>query len=105
MVDESARRSDAPVLVLASLAAGAKHGYAITQDIAEQMGITLGPGTLYGIIARLEDRGLIRPLPSDDRRRPYELTAAGAEALAERSRQLRKVADLGLTRLRTAGGA
>ncbi|HEV7203244.1 MAG TPA: PadR family transcriptional regulator [Jatrophihabitans sp.] len=104
-MDENSRRADAPVLVLASLAAGAKHGYAITQDIAEQVGVTLGPGTLYGIIARLEERGLIRALPSDDRRRPYELTAAGADALAERSRQLRKVADLGLKRLRTAGTA
>lgn len=104
MRTENPRSADAPLLVLASLAGGAKHGYAITQDVADQVGVTLGPGTLYGVIARLEDRGLIRALANDERRRPYELTAAGAGVLAEQSRQMRKVADLGLNRLWLAGG-
>ena len=30
----------------------------------------LGPGTLYGILARLEKEGMIQSLPSKDRRRP-----------------------------------
>jgi DNA-binding PadR family transcriptional regulator len=100
MSDETTRGAEAPFLVLASLAAGPKHGYAITQDVAEQVGVNLGPGTLYGVISRLEERGLIRALPPEERRRPYELTAAGATALAEQSKQLRAVADLGLSRLR-----
>jgi len=50
-----------PLLVLASLADGPKHGYAMTQDIAEVSGNELGPGTLYGAIARLEERGWIEP--------------------------------------------
>ncbi len=95
---------DPGLLILTSLAAGPKHGYAITQDITEQVGVNLGPGTLYGAIARLEGQGLIRALPSDDRRRPYELTAAGAQVLARRAAELRRVADLGLSRLRLAGG-
>ncbi|GAA2755209.1 helix-turn-helix transcriptional regulator [Actinopolymorpha rutila] len=97
-----APETDAGVLVLTSLAGGEKHGYAITQDIAERVGVTLGPGTLYGVLARLEEGGLIEALPAQARRRPYRLTPAGAEALTEQLRQMRLVADLGTRRLRTA---
>ena len=41
------------------------------------------PGTLYGALSRLERRGWVRPLASEERRRPYEITAAGQEVLAE----------------------
>jgi len=91
--------SDPPLLVLASLAGGPKHGYAITQDVAEQAGVQLGPGTLYGAIRRLEDRGLIAALPPEQRRRPYRLTAAGERVLTQTATRMRRVADLGLTRL------
>jgi hypothetical protein len=36
-----------------------------------------GPGTLYGWLAKLEQAGLIEPLPEEDRRRPYRMTALG----------------------------
>lgn len=101
--DDPGRWSDPPLLVLASLADGAKHGYAITQDVAEQTGVQLGPGTLYGAITRLEERGLIEALPPEDRRRPYRLTGAGEQALADTVRQLRQVADLGVSRLAARG--
>jgi DNA-binding PadR family transcriptional regulator len=91
------------VLVLASLAEGPKHGYAITRDIADAVEVTLGPGTLYGVLARLEDDGLIEALPAQGRRRPYRITAVGEHALAEQVRHMRRVADLGLRRLRAAG--
>ena len=87
------------MLILSSLAGGAKHGYALLQDIAEFAGVTLGPGTLYGALARLEERGLITALAADQRRRPYRLTAAGATALREYLRHARTVADVGLLRL------
>ena len=77
----SERSTDPGLLVLASLAEGPKHGYAITQDVEEVAGVKLGPGTLYGALSRLEGRDLIEPLPSEDRRRPYKITAAGAAAL------------------------
>jgi DNA-binding PadR family transcriptional regulator len=95
--------TDPAVLVLASLAEGAKHGYAITCDIADEVGVRLGPGTLYGVLARLEDEGLIEALPAQGRRRPYRITATGQSALADRMRQLRRVADLGLRRLGLGG--
>ena len=91
-------------LVLASLAGEPKHGYAITQDVAETMGVRLSAGTLYAVIARLEARGLIEPLETDDRRRPYRITMAGAKALAEQSERMSKVASVARERLSTSLG-
>jgi DNA-binding PadR family transcriptional regulator len=104
--DRLDRWADPPLLVLASLAEEPKHGYAITQDVAETMGVRLSAGTLYAVISRLESRGLIEPLESGDRRRPYRLTAAGARELAEQSERMRQVASLARQRLRASfGGA
>jgi len=100
--DDRGRWADPSLLVLASLADGPKHGYAITRDVAAQLGVQMGPGTLYGAIARLEERGLIEALPQQERRRPYKITAAGAAELATAAARMRAVADLGLSRL--AGG-
>jgi DNA-binding PadR family transcriptional regulator len=72
---------DPTLLVLASLSDGEKHGYAMMEDIDRFAGIRLGPGTLYGSITRLEERGWIKPVASADRRRPYMLTASGREHL------------------------
>lgn len=82
---------DPGLLILASLAAGPRHGYAMVEDIAAFGGGRLGPGTLYGALARLEETGLIEPLDSDDRRRPYRLTAAGMDALASEIDALERV--------------
>ena len=94
-----AQRSDPSLLVLVSLAEGPKHGYALTKDIEAFAGISLGPGTLYGCIARLEGRGLIEALPAEDRRNPYRLTAAGATALREELERAAATSALGLRRL------
>lgn len=99
------RSTDPGLLVLTSLADGPKHGYAITADVEEFAGVRLGPGTLYGALARLESRGLIEALPAEDRRRPYKLTADGSAALAQELEQLQEVTRQGLNRLRVAGAA
>ncbi len=95
------RSNEPPVLILTSLAAGPKHGYALTKDIEEFAGATLGPGTLYGALTRLEERGLIEPEPlgGGERRRPYRITGAGRVALEEAVRQMRALADEGALRL------
>jgi len=80
---EFGRFSDPAVLILASLAGGEKHGYAMMEDIQATAGVHLGPGTLYGALARLEGYGLIESLPADERRRPYRLTAQGAAFLRQ----------------------
>jgi DNA-binding PadR family transcriptional regulator len=99
----SERSTDPGLLVLASLAGGPKHGYAITRDVEEMAGVRLGPGTLYGALSRLEAKGLIEALPAEERRRPYRLTGAGSAALAEQLRALERVTRSGLDRLRVAG--
>jgi DNA-binding PadR family transcriptional regulator len=95
------RSNEPPVLILTSLADGPKHGYALTKDIERFAGVSLGPGTLYGAIARLEERGLIEPEPvgADDRRRPYRITGSGRVALEEAVREMRALADEGASRL------
>ncbi len=98
-MDELGRWAEPALLVLASLADGDKHGYAITQDITDHIGVTLGPGTLYGVIARMEERGLIEGLPVDGRRRPYRITAAGARELSAQASRMRDLATLSLRRL------
>ncbi len=89
--------------ILSSLAGVAKHGYALMQDIEAFAGVTLRPGTLYGALSRLEAMGLIEPLEGDGRRRPYRLTNPGASALQVQLAAQRRVADVGLSRLSTAG--
>jgi DNA-binding PadR family transcriptional regulator len=91
--------SDPPLLVLTSLASGAKHGHAMLQDIESLCGMRLGPGTLYGAISRLESQGLIERLPSEERRQPYRMTAAGAKALHARLTAMRRIAAVGIARL------
>jgi DNA-binding PadR family transcriptional regulator len=93
------RANDPPLLILTSLASGPKHGYALAKDIEAFAGVTLGPGTLYGAITRLEERGLIAPTGGDERRRPYRITAEGRAALAEALRDLRTLTDVGAARL------
>jgi DNA-binding PadR family transcriptional regulator len=92
------RPNDPPLLILVSLAAGPKHGHALAKDIEDFAGVRLGPGALYGAITRLVERGLIEPLGSDDRRRPYRITPPGSAA------QLRQHATSASTRLRPARG-
>lgn len=97
------RQNDPSLLVLLSLADGDKHGHALAADIERVAGVRLGPGTLYGAIARLEERGLIEPLAEEGRRRPYRLTGPGLAALDEGVRELRRLAAAGDARLAAAG--
>jgi DNA-binding PadR family transcriptional regulator len=93
------RPNDPPVLILTSLASGPKHGYGLLQDIEGFAGVTLGPGTLYGAIGRLEARGLIEPVATSGRRQPYRLTAAGVQALESMLVGLRTIVEEGTGRL------
>ena len=95
----SATGRDPGLLILTSLAAGPRHGYAIVEDVAEFAGVRLGPGTLYGALARLEAAGLIVALDADDRRRPYQLTDLGAQALGRELDALERVAGAARARL------
>jgi DNA-binding PadR family transcriptional regulator len=94
------RPNDPPLLILTSLAAGPKHGYALLQDIDAFAGVRLGPGTLYGAIGRLEHRGWIEPMETSGRTRPYRMTPTGRRALEAMLGELRAIADEATARLR-----
>lgn len=101
-LEEFGRFSEPAMLILVSLAEGPKHGYAITEDIATFADVRFGPGSLYGAIARLESRGLIEALKSEDRRNPYRLTTLGGKALRAKLASMQTVTRIGQKRLATA---
>jgi DNA-binding PadR family transcriptional regulator len=101
-LDDFGRFAEPALMILISLADGQKHGYAMTDDIEEIAGVRFGPGTLYGAIARLEGKGLIQRLDSDDRRNPYKLTGLGEKALRARLASLQAIARIGQRRLANA---
>jgi DNA-binding PadR family transcriptional regulator len=83
--------------ILLALVGADRHGYAIMQQVAVDSSdaIQLGPGTLYGALARLLQYGFIREVESgvdpaldDSRRRYYRLTAAGRTAAATEAGRL-----------------
>ncbi len=90
--------------ILVSLSEGPKHGYAIMADVEAITGQPLGPGTLYGALARLERRGLIEALEPVERRRPYRLTGLGATTLRAQLQGLEGFVRTGLRRLGKAEG-
>ena len=94
--------ADPGLLILASLADGEKHGYGMMLDIQQFAGVELGPGTLYGAITRLVECGWIRPVESQDRRRPYCLTAEGRAHLLEEMKDLDHVVKTAMRRLKHA---
>ena len=74
-------------------------------DAADFSGVRMEPGTLYGALSRLERRGWVRPLATEDRRRPYQITAAGQEVLAEQVATMQQIVRVARLRTATAWGA
>jgi DNA-binding PadR family transcriptional regulator len=94
------RFAEPSLYILASLTEGPKHGYAIMTDVETITGSPMGPGTLYGALARLESRGLIEALEPIERRRPYRLTGLGEATVRAQLERLAGFAATGLQRLR-----
>lgn len=94
--------------VLIALADGEKHGYAILKEVARRTDgrITLSPGTLYAIVRRFVNDGVIaesdeRPDPAldDERRRYYRLTDFGRELARAEGRRMETA--LGMARAKS----
>jgi DNA-binding PadR family transcriptional regulator len=86
------------------LADGARHGYAIKQEVERRTGgaVRLGPGTLYEAIQRLEQGGLIEETSATEadpsngqeaQRRYYSLTERGWTSLTTEMRTLGRLVD------------
>lgn len=96
----SNERFSAPTLfILISLAEGNKHGYAIMEDIEKSYDISIGPGTLYGAISRMEKSNFIEAVPVEDRRKPYRITETGKEYLHNQLKDMESMMELGFKRL------
>ena len=88
------------VLILATLADGYRHGFAIRREIEARTegAVRLGVTTLYRMLSQLLEAGLVeesahRPSPQFDneRRRYFSITPAGRRALREEVRKLELV--------------
>ena len=101
-VSEWGRYSDPSLLILSSLANGPKHGYAMMEDIFTFSGTRLEPGTLYGALTRLEQRGWVEALPCEARRRPYRITPEGLQSLQDHLQTMQRIITVGLDRLASA---
>ena len=88
-----------------------RHGYAIMQWVVEATGsrVKLGPGTLYGALTTLQDKGLIALFgereEGAERRKVYALTEAGRDCLQAEVARLEAMAILGREALNRKGGA
>lgn len=89
--------------VLVSLADRPRHGYGIIQDVqaATDGAVVLRTGTLYNILKRLLEEGLIAEsdrrgaaADDDERRRYYQLTPSGRDLVRAESRRLERLVTL-----------
>lgn len=78
------------------------HGYAIMEKVREISGgrIEMGPGTLYGILKRLQSDNWIDLEKEDGRRKVYKLNIIGENALHEEYNRLKSLVEDGERRIR-----
>jgi PadR family transcriptional regulator PadR len=79
-------RGSLDLMVLSVLSSGKKYGYLIQKEVREATSarVDLAAGTLYPLLHRLEDEGLVRSTWDDStgrERKWYEITARGTKAL------------------------
>lgn len=86
--------------VLIALVEGPRHGYGIMKDVERDSGgeVCLEVGSLYRLLARLLDEGLIEMDEDDGRRRFYSLTRFGRKVLKAEAQRLAGL--VGLVRAR-----
>jgi DNA-binding PadR family transcriptional regulator len=89
--------------ILLALSSGARHGYSIMKQVeADTQGkVNMGTGTLYGSLKRMLDAGLVEesdqrvdPEMDDERRIYYQMTGAGAQALAAELERYNRIVTL-----------
>jgi DNA-binding PadR family transcriptional regulator len=73
------RFGETAMWILVALRDGPRNGTRLLDDVRELDG-RVGPGTLYGAVARLEGLALIEATTNGGGRRAYRLTEQGASA-------------------------
>lgn len=73
------------------------HGYQLMQAIEEVSNgrVKMGPGTLYGVLSRMQKDGLILLAKDDGRRKTYIITPEGEQALRMEYRRLKAMIEDG----------
>jgi DNA-binding PadR family transcriptional regulator len=82
--------------ILAALADGERHGYAIIQDVEARTGgeLRIQAGTLYRSIQRMLEQGLVAETGDDLRRRYYRITPFGRAVGEAEARRLARMVRL-----------
>lgn len=80
------------------------HGYGIMQNVSELTAsrVNLAPGTLYGAISTMLEKGWIRALPSEknSRKKEYEITDIGKDVVESEIKRLQELLGNGIEILR-----
>ena len=73
------------------------HGYGIIQNVESlsRGRVRLAAGTLYGALNTLLEKGWIRALPEEDRKKEYEITPTGLETLRQELLRLSELLENG----------
>ena len=107
--EEEGPLSEAVLLILMSLAAEPRHGYALMKDIEtlSQGRVRLSTGTLYGALHRLLQDGWIERFAQEDTSRDkqaYRLTSSGRRQLQAELERMKQLTRAGMARLRVSEG-
>ena len=70
-----------------------QHGYGISQQVKRMTGgaVTIGAGTMYGTLSKMEKDGLIRFYSEEDKRRLYRITELGREVLETEIKRIERL--------------
>ena len=70
-----------------------QHGYGISQQVKRLTGgaLSIGAGTMYGTLSKMEQDGLIAFYSEEEKRKLYEITPLGQEILAAEIRRIERL--------------
>ena len=82
--------------ILLALSDGPRHGYGIMKEVERESGggVRLEIGSLYRLLGRLLDAGLIEDADGDERRRYYRISRLGRRVLKGEAERLAGLVDL-----------
>jgi len=82
--------------ILLALAGGPRHGYGIMKEAESESGggVRLEIGSLYRLLGRLLEAGLIEDAEGDERRRYYRITRLGRRVLKSEAGRLAGLVDV-----------
>jgi DNA-binding PadR family transcriptional regulator len=86
--------------ILLALAQGPRHGYALMKEVERESNgsVRLEIGSLYRLLARLLDNGLIEEADEDERRRYYRMSRRGVRVLKAEAERLAGLVELSRAR-------